>query len=309
MASTENVSKRAKESGSRRSPPKGNELDGKTWVQYSISVWDDIRKSSDETRLGHPAMFPTMLVRRLIQMFLRCEQQVVLDPFVGSGSTVVAALEEGKSGIGLDISAKYIALAEQRCTEIRTLWDEGSKCQRADLHVSEADELLQYVRPNSVDLCVTSPPYWDILNQRRTADQKKVRHYGNQESDLGTVTDYQQFLGGLEGVFRRTFVALRPDSYCVVVVMDIRKKNKFFCFHADVSSRLEQIGFTFDDIIIWNRKSEYNNLRPLGYPSVFRVNKVHEFVLIFKTPGEKVKAERDERILSEIGTGSDEAES
>ena len=41
------------------------------------------------------------------------------------------------------------------------------------------------------------------------------------------------------------------------------------------------IGFNFDDTIIWNRAQEYNNLRPLGYPSVFRVNKVHEFYFDF----------------------------
>ncbi|MGE3316267.1 MAG: hypothetical protein AB7O26_14210, partial [Planctomycetaceae bacterium] len=37
-----------------------NGLDGKKWIQNSISVWSDIRKSADEARLGHPAMFPTM---------------------------------------------------------------------------------------------------------------------------------------------------------------------------------------------------------------------------------------------------------
>jgi len=49
---------------------------------------------------------------------------------------------------------------------------------------------------------------------------------------------------------------------------------------------MQEIGFELDDIIIWDRQKEYNNMRPLGYPYVFRVNKVHEFVLIFKK-GEK----------------------
>jgi hypothetical protein len=46
--------------------------------------------------------------------------------------------------------------------------------------------------------------------------------------------------------------------------------------------KLREVGFTLDDIIIWDRRREYNNLRPLGYPTVFRVNKVHEFILIFQ---------------------------
>jgi hypothetical protein len=45
---------------------------------------------------------------------------------------------------------------------------------------------------------------------------------------------------------------------------------------------MKAIGFVLEDIIIWNREREYNNLRPLGYPYVFIVNKVHEYILIFK---------------------------
>ena len=41
-------------------------------------------------------------------------------------------------------------------------------------------------------------------------------------------------------------------------------------------------GFLYDDLIIWDRHADYSSLRPLGYPSVFRINKVHEFVLIFR---------------------------
>ena len=48
---------------------------------------------------------------------------------------------------------------------------------------------------------------------------------------------------------------------------------------------MTEIGFEFEDIIIWDRKQEYSNLRPLGYPYVFRVNKVHEYILIFKKQG------------------------
>lgn len=66
--------------------------------------------------------------------------------------------------------------------------------------------------------------------------------------------------------------------------MDLRKKDRFYPFHADLSARLVETGFILDDTIIWDRGHEYNNLRPLGYPSVFRVNKVHEFILIFRRP-------------------------
>jgi len=69
--------------------------------------------------------------------------------------------------------------------------------------------------------------------------------------------------------------------------MDIRKGCEFFPFHSDLATEMQRIGYIFDDIIIWDRSLEYNNLRPLGYPAVFRVNKVHEYLLIFQKPHKK----------------------
>ena len=56
----------------------------------------------------------------------------------------------------------------------------------------------------------------------------------------------------------------------------------FFPFHSDLATRMQALGFVYDDLILWDRRQEYNNLRPLGYPYRFRVNKVHEFLLIFQ---------------------------
>lgn len=104
---------------------------------------------------------------------------------------------------------------------------------------------------------------------------------------MGQIPSYEEFLTTLTQVFANVFRVLKRDSYCVVNVMDLRKQAKFYAYHIDVVDIMRKIGFELDDIIIWDRAREYNNLRPLGYPFVFRVNKVHEFILIFKTPKAK----------------------
>ncbi|MCH7987786.1 MAG: site-specific DNA-methyltransferase [Planctomycetes bacterium] len=258
-----------------------NALDGKRWLQNSISVWSDIRKTPEEMCLKHPAMFPVMLCERLMKMFLRDGEQTVLDPFLGSGSMLVAAKSLGKRGVGLEISEEFIELAKRRLAE-PDLFQQDAPQQT--IHQADARGLSQCVQAESIDFCVTSPPYWDILNRKRTADFKETRHYGNRADDLGTIADYEEFLDELTGVFAQVLTALKPGAYFVAVVMDLRKKSRFFPFHADLAVRMQQIGFLWDDTIIWNRGQEYNNLRPLGYPSVFRINKVHEFVLIFQKP-------------------------
>ncbi len=282
----------AEKKRTRKMPEPYNALGGKRWIQNSISVWSDIRKSTEEVRLKHPAIFPEMLVERLIETFLPREGDVILDPFAGSGSTIVTAEKMGKTGVGVELSQEYAALASQRIADVARLAVEQDESlpaptrteQKSHVIHGSALKLSEHVPPESVDLCITSPPYWNVLNQRRSADHKAVRHYGNHEQDLGVVDDYDAFLTELTLVFEQVLETLRPGGYCCVIVMDLRKKSQFFPFHSDLAARLQQIGYIYDDLIIWNRQSEYNNLRPLGFPSVFRVNKVHEFILLMQKP-------------------------
>ncbi|HTI51328.1 MAG TPA: site-specific DNA-methyltransferase [Planctomycetaceae bacterium] len=292
MADGGNKPARRKAPASKRSPSgaanprkparRCNDLDGKRWLLNSLSLWSDIRKSTEELRLKHPAMFPSMLAERLIESFLPQGPHVVLDPFAGTGSTLVAAEKLGKRGIGFELSPEYVAVALKRLA--RPFADEAGAVGNSILYHASASTLGNFLDPGSVDLCVTSPPYWNILNQRRTADLKSVRHYGNLADDLGTIDDYDAFLSALAAVFERVLTVLKAGAHCAIVVMDLRKKNRFYPFHSDLAARLQSIGFQYDDLIVWNRQSDYNNLRPLGYPAVFRVNKVHEFILLMQKP-------------------------
>src|SRR5437867_1021456 len=93
---------------------RANLLDGKTWTKYSISIWSDIKKTREEIELNHPAIFPLQLAQRLIECFTNPEDEVILDPFAGVGTTVVAADRLNKSGVGIEISAKFAEVANRR---------------------------------------------------------------------------------------------------------------------------------------------------------------------------------------------------
>lgn len=262
----------------RRRPAACNSLGGKQWLKNSISVWSDLRKSADEQRLKHPAQFPTALVERLIESFLPDGLHTVFDPFAGSGSTLVAAQKLGKHGIGCELSAEYVDLARRRLAQT------AQTGPAAEVHPMSAANLPEVVPANSVDLCITSPPYWNILNRKRTADYKSVRHYGNHAGDLGAIAGYDEYLAALADIFQLVLTALKPGAHACIVVMDLRVKHRFYPLHSDLATRLVQIGYDYDDLVIWNRQVEYNFLRPLGYPAVFRINKVHEFILLMQKP-------------------------
>jgi DNA modification methylase len=265
---------------------RANDLDGKEWTKFSISVWNDLRKTVEEAKLAHPAMFPGALVERLIRCFTRESEKVVLDPFCGSGATLVTARKLGKCGIGFEVAEPYYELTLQRLRHAQAHMFGAAETPEAKVYLCDARRLTEHVAPDSVDLCITSPPYWDILSRKRSADYKQVRDYAVGDGDLSRIRDYEQFLEELAVVFAQVAKVLRPGKYCIVVVMDLRKQEKFYPFHADLAARLtrEDVGLILDDIVIWDRRHEYNNLRPLGYPSTFRINKVHEYILIFRKP-------------------------
>ena len=258
-----------------------NELTGKEWLQYSFSIWRDLKKTNGEKKLGHPAMFPVQLVSRVIEIFTK-KKDVILDPFMGIGSTVIAAYQKQRTGIGFELSKKYVSAVCKRLKEAKKEFGNKKGFIMPKIYNKDARRLLDYIKPESVDLCVTSPPYWNILNMKRTADGKEIKKYSDSNIDLGNIDDYDKFLDELKNIFLKVYAALKPNGHCVVVLMDIRKKDKFYPFHSDLANRMKGLGFEFEDIIIWDRQHEYNNMKPLGYPYIFRVNKVHEYVLIFK---------------------------
>lgn len=84
------------------------------FLEATIDVWEIPSESA--TKVGHPAPFPIALPQRLIELYTY-KGDLVLDPFLGSGTTAVAAAGTGRHYVGFDTEAEYIDLAEQRLGE------------------------------------------------------------------------------------------------------------------------------------------------------------------------------------------------
>ncbi|MBS1837745.1 MAG: site-specific DNA-methyltransferase [Actinobacteria bacterium] len=86
------------------------------FMEATTDVWEIPPERA--TRVGHPAPFPVELPLRLIDLYTY-RGDVVLDPFMGSGSTAVAAVRSGRSFVGFDLDADYVAIAQRRVQEER----------------------------------------------------------------------------------------------------------------------------------------------------------------------------------------------
>ena len=87
------------------------------FLDATVSIWDILPESA--RRVGHPAPFPVELPRRLIELYT-FEGDLILDPFMGSGTTAVAAVESDRHFVGYDLDPAYLELAERRIHEGRT---------------------------------------------------------------------------------------------------------------------------------------------------------------------------------------------
>ncbi len=90
---------------------KKNSISKENFIEWTKSIWNMNTESAK--RIGHPAPFPIELPYRLIQL-LSFENDIVLDPFMGSGTSAVAALNSNRCFIGYEISNDYITLANER---------------------------------------------------------------------------------------------------------------------------------------------------------------------------------------------------
>lgn len=213
----------------------------------------------------------------------------VLDPFGGVGSTAKACEISGRHCISIELSEKYHDLSIKRLEK-----EVGKGTSKYHQFINgDTCEILPTLEDNSVDMVVTSPPYWGILNkQDQKVKQNRVANnldtkYSDSDKDLRNIKDYNEFLDILiNRVFLQCARILRPEKYMLIVVSDFRDKGDYISFHSDIIQRLNKanipgggtIGLAGTKILIQNHKS----LHPYGYPFSYVENIHHQYVLIFR---------------------------
>jgi site-specific DNA-methyltransferase (adenine-specific) len=95
----------------REKGKKVNTISKQQFMEWTKSIWTMNAESA--RRIGHPAPFPEELPFRLTQLY-SFRHDIILDPFIGSGTTAISAIKSERKFVGYDISKEYINLAEKR---------------------------------------------------------------------------------------------------------------------------------------------------------------------------------------------------
>jgi len=257
-----------------------NDLDGRSWLLLTKSFWTSESSPEDKAAYKHPAPFMIKDIEKLISMFTK-KGMTVLDPFAGSGTTLIAAHHLGRRGIGIDLNEDYKELYKQRIS------NSDNACQYI---VGDSFEVLDNFE--TVDYIVTSPPYHNILRNNskgtrnnsgkdyRMAARDGVEYYSELENDLGNFNKYEDFLNALEGIMAKAYSCLRNKKYASIIISDFTVDKKEVCVQADIVRLMQKVGFCFvgTTILMQTVKPLY----PFGYPYAYKINHHHQNIINFR---------------------------
>ena len=208
-----------------------NCMSAKEWVKAQIGVWEVFYEGGDvRDKEVHPAVMPIALARKVIELFTH-RGEVVLDPFNGIGTTLVACNDLERNGVGFDINLTYCQVAKQRLSK--------KKLDRRTKQIvicDDARRISEYLEPESLSLIFTSPPYANLLNRvrlnksrrgdlRRNKQFLRVEQYSQDPKDLGTL-EVERYSDRVREVYASLLPLLKPRGHAVINVPDMWWKSE-----------------------------------------------------------------------------------
>jgi DNA modification methylase len=265
-----------------------NELDPKTWLKFQKSWFVHNPPPRQKHVLRHPAKFPETLAQEFIEFFTR-KGGWVLDPMVGTGSSLAAALRCGRNSCGVELNPAYADLARQVVADERQSLGDAAAGLTAEVitgNASAIPALLEQYSIPSLDYVLTSPPYWDMLHARGAETQKNRRDqveldvfYSDDPHDLGNIHDYEEFIQRLAAIYAGLQPCLKPGAYLTIIVKNVKKGGKIYPLAWDLARRLS-LTYTLKDERIWCQDNQ--RLAPYGLGNAWVSNTFHHYCLQFR---------------------------
>jgi len=272
----------------RTIPNRLNDLIPKEWLKFQKSWFIHNPPPRQKGVLRHPAKFPESLAGEFIEFFTH-RGQVVFDPMVGTGSTLVAALNSGRHSYGIELNPTYAEIALQVVQEERLRLGEAAASLACEVITGNAAHIAEIISANhipTIDYVITSPPYWDMLHARGAQNQKKRRstpeldvYYSDDPEDLGNIHDYTEFLDKLVQIYASLRPYLRSKAYLTIIVKNVKKGGKIYPLAWDLARRLGQT-YTLKDERLWLQDNQ--RLAPFGLGSAWVSNTFHHYCLQFR---------------------------
>ena len=277
-----------------------NCMTAKDWIKSQIGVWQVYYEKRDvRDKDIHPAVMPIALAKQAIELFTH-KGELVLDPFNGIGTTLLAAQDLDRNAVGFDINKKYCNYSKKRLAQ--------AKLSRSSTQATVNDDIQNapnYLENETVKLIFTSPPYANLLNRKRLNKSRRgdlrannqylrVEQYSQDPRDLGTM-EIEEYANQMKNIYLRLFPLLVPSGHNVINVPDMwwsdGKSGKRIPIHIYVYHAMIDAGYELRNTIIWDRTNIVNRVGIFGWPSNYiTMGTTFEYLLDFWKPPQQLRS-------------------
>ncbi|MFX1507539.1 MAG: DNA methyltransferase, partial [Promethearchaeota archaeon] len=220
-------------------------------------------------------------------------------PFLGTGSTLVAAKQSNRNGVGIELSPTYAEISEYRIGQINIpayppIYQTNDPSYWRVI-CGDSRNLMEYWKKFNllpVDFCITSPPYWSQL-ERNAIRQKKRKEIGldtkysnDDPKDLGNLKDYKGFIDEQQKIFGKVYKLLRHNGYMVIITNNVFVNGRVYPLAYDTALSLiqdENHPWVLKDEKVWLQDDK--SLLALGVNHAWVGNRCHQYCLFFRKEG------------------------
>ncbi|GAB6188949.1 hypothetical protein JCM30566_06880 [Marinitoga arctica] len=243
-------------------------MEKKYGLEYS-TVWSFPERGRWETHNSkYRGNFAPQIARNIILRYSK-EDDLILDPMVGGGTTLIEAKLLNRKSIGVDINPNAIKISKQNIT-----FEKGKykpKCIVGDARN------LNFIKNNSIDLILTHPPYLNIIKYSE----------GEIKGDFSNISGVKKFCDELEYAVKEFYRVLKPGKFCAILIGDTRRNRHYIPLAYFVMQKFLKNNFILKEDII---KIQYNcQTTPYWKKQVEKYNFyliMHEHLFIFRKPFE-----------------------
>lgn len=238
------------------------------FLKETTTVWDFPERGSWAThKADYRGNFAPQIPRNIILSYSQ-EGDIVLDPMVGSGTTLIEAKLLNRNGIGFDINDEAVRITKER------LSFEVPNSSTQSVSIGDV-RYLTSITTESIDLIVTHPPYLDLVTYSD----------GKNPNDLSSISDIPTFFTELEKGIQEMYRSLKPGRICAILMGDTRRAQHYVSLSYFLLHKALESGFVLKEEII---KTQHNTRFERKWaPQALKYNFfliMHEHLFVFRKP-------------------------
>jgi hypothetical protein len=256
-----------------------SDLNLNRWKEYDDLITDSLWVIEKRDKSGaHSAGYWGNFIPQIPNQFLRRytkKGEWILDPFLGSGTTLIECKRLGRNGIGIELNNEVIKLAKDNLVKEKNKIKIKTKVIKGDSRKVDLKSELKKLKINSVQFVLLHPPYWDIIN------------FSNKKGDLSNAKSVDDFLQMFGDVIDNTCYLLDDERYLAVVIGDKYSDGEWIPLGFYIMQELMKRGFKLKSTIVKNfdmTKGKMNQKELWRYRALaggFYIFK-HEYIFLFQ---------------------------